>query len=278
MSLIYLSCAWVVGILLGAKFNLSLAFVLLGLVPLPLLFFLRQHRKPVILTSLSLIVLLSGATYFPSTLPTVDSSSLQFYNDGEAVTIKGMVSRDPDIRDKTTHLYFSATGIERDGEWQEISGTALLFVPRYPTYSYGDVLRITGTPETPVQFDDFDYKDYLAQKGIYSTILYPEIEILDRGQGAGPLNWIYALRNRLSQTLATVLHEPQASLAQGITLGIRGNIPAAVKADFSHSGTAHLLAISGLHLSIIAGVMLSIGIWLFGKRRYIYIWLALVTI
>jgi len=278
VSLIYLSCAWAAGILLGSKFNLPLAFILLGLVPLPLLLFLRQHRKQIILSSLSLIVLLSGAAYFQSSLPTVDGSSLQFYNDGEPVTIKGTVDRDPEIRDKTTHLYLSATGIERDGEWREVSGTALLFVPRYSTYQYGDVLQITGTPETPPRFDDFDYKGYLAQQGIYSTMLYPEIEILDRGQGAEPLNRIYALRNRLSQTLATILPEPQASLAQGITLGIRGNIPQSVKADFSHSGTAHLLAISGLHLSIIAGIMLSIGIWLFGKRRYIYIWLALVTI
>jgi len=278
VSLIYLSCAWVVGILLGSKLNLPLALILLGLVPLPLLFFLRQHRKLIILTSLSLIVFLSGAAYFQSSLPTVDGSSLQFYNDGEPVTIKGMVARDPEIRDKTTHLYLSAAGIGRDGEWREISGTALLFVPRYPTYQYGDVLQITGTPETPPRFDDFDYKGYLAQQGIYSTMLYPEIEILDGGQGTAPLNWIYALRSRLSQTLATILPEPQASLAQGITLGIRGNIPSAVKADFSHSGTAHLLAISGLHLSIIAGIMLSLGIWLLGKRRYIYIWLALVTV
>jgi competence protein ComEC len=75
--------------------------------------------------------------------------------------------------------------------------------------------------------------------------------------------------------MATVLPEPQASLAQGIILGIRGNIPSSVKTDFSRTGTAHILAISGLHLSIVAGILLSLGIWLFGRRRYFYIWLAL---
>ncbi|MBA7484156.1 ComE operon protein 3 [subsurface metagenome] len=140
------------------------------------------------------------------------------------------------------------------------------------------MLLVTGELETPPQLDDFDYKGYLAHQGIYSTMLYPKIEILDRGQGTAPLQWVYSLRNRLSQTLATILPEPQASLAQSIILGIRGNIPAQVKADFSRSGTAHLLAISGLHLSIIAGILLSLGIWLLGKRRYLYIWLALGTI
>ncbi len=275
MSLIYLSCAWAAGIFLGSKFNLPLALALIGLIPLPLLFFLRYHRKLIILTSLCLIALFSGAVYFQSSLPTVDEGSLQFYNDQETVAVKGIVNRDPEVRDKATHLRLSATEIKWDKGWQEVSGTALLFVPRYPTYSYGDVLLVTGKPETPPQLNDFDYKGYLAHQGIYSTMLYPKIEILDGGKGIEPLQWVYSLRNRLSQSLVTILPEPQASLAQGIILGIRGNIPSQVKADFSRSGTAHLLAISGLHLSIVAGILLSLGIWLFGKRRYFYIWLAL---
>ena len=106
-------------------------------------------------------------------------------------------------------------------------------------------------------------------------MLYPEIKVVGTGKGFKPLEWVYSLRNHLSQTLAEVLPEPQASLAQGIILGIRGNIPSSINADFSHTGTAHLLAISGLHLAIVAGMILSIGIWLFGKKHYLYIWLAL---
>ncbi|GAI34286.1 unnamed protein product, partial [marine sediment metagenome] len=56
---------------------------------------------------------------------------------------------------------------------------------------------------------------------------------------------------------------------------MRGNIPLSLKTDFTRTGTAHLLAISGLHLSIVAGILLITGIWLFGRRHYLYIWLAL---
>ena len=274
MPLIYLSCAWVAGIFLGSNFNLPLALILTGLIPLPLLFF-RQHRKMIILISLCLIALFSGAFYFQSSLPTVNEHYLQFYNDQGTIEIRGMASADPEVRDKTTHIHLSTTAIKLDEKWQEVSGTALLFVPRYPTYSYGDVLLVTGELETPSQLDDFDYKGYLAHQEIYSTMLYPEIEIVGIGKGFKPLEWVYSLRNHLSQTLAEVLSEPQASLAQGIILGIRGNIPSSIKADFSHTGTAHLLAISGLHLAIVAGMILSVGIWLFGKKHYLYIWLAL---
>ncbi len=277
MSLIYLSCAWVAGIFLGSsKFDLPFVLILTGLTPLPLLFFRRQYRKLIILTSLCLFIFFSGAFYFQSSLPTADNESyLQFYNGKGTVEIKGLIERDPELGDKTTHLRLSATEIKLDEEWHKVSGTTLLFVPRYPVYSYGDVLQVTGKLETPPQLDDFDYEGYLAHQEIYSTMLYPEVEIFDTGKGFKPLEWVYSLRNRLSQTLAEVMPEPQASLAQGVILGIRGNIPSSVEDSFIHTGTAHLLAISGLHLSIVAGIMLSLGIWLFGKRHYLYIWLAL---
>jgi competence protein ComEC len=274
LALIYLSGAWVVGIYLGSKFALPLALILIGLIPLPLLFFFPQQRKTIILSAICLIAVFGGAFCYQASLPPEDESHLKFY-DGQEVEIRGTVSTDPEVRENATHIRLSANEIKRNNDWQEISGDALLFVPRYPAYEYGDVLQVTGELETPSQLDDFDYEGYLAHQGIYSTMLYPQIEISATGQGFKPLEWVYSLRNSLSQTMAEVLPEPQASLAQGIILGIRYNIPTEVRDDFAHTGTAHLLAISGLHLSIIAGILLSIGIWLFGKKRHIYIWLAL---
>jgi competence protein ComEC len=75
-----------------------------------------------------------------------------------------------------------------------------------------------------------------------------------------------------------VLPEPQAALAQGIVLGIRSNIPADLQHDFAVSGTIHLLAISGLHIGIMAGVLLGIGLWLLGRRHYLYVWLTLSAV
>jgi len=157
----------VAGIFLGSNFDLPLALTLIGLIPLSLLLLPRHHKKIVILISLCLIALFGGASCFQSSLPTVDESCLQFYNDHRTVEIKGMVNADPEVRDKVTHLRLSASEIKLDRGWQEVSGTALLFVSRYPTYSYGDVLLVTGKLQTPPQLDDFDYKGYLAHQGIY---------------------------------------------------------------------------------------------------------------
>jgi len=104
-------------------------------------------------------------------LPTVNENYLQFYNDRGTIEIRGIINTDPEVRDKATHIRLSTTEIKLDEKWQEISGTALLFVSRYPTYSYGDVLLVTGELETPPQLNDFDYKGYLAHQEIYSTML-----------------------------------------------------------------------------------------------------------
>ncbi|MBI4187634.1 MAG: DNA internalization-related competence protein ComEC/Rec2 [Chloroflexi bacterium] len=272
MALIYLSCAWVAGIFLGSELALPLTLIWVGLVPLPLLFLVRQHRKPIVLSSLCLVAFFGGAFYFQSRLPGTGENYLRFYN-GRTVELSGVVNRDPEPGDKTVNLYLSAENIAIGKERREVSGIVFLVVPKYLSYGYGDVLRVRGELKKPVSLGSFDYETYLSHQGVYSTMFYPEI--LEAKAGSRWLQWVYSLRNRLSQNLAEVLPEPQASLAQGIILGIRGNIPDPVNSDFVRSGTAHLLAISGVNLTIVAGILLSFGIWLFGKKGFIYIWLAL---
>jgi competence protein ComEC len=275
MWLLYVSCAWVAGIFLGSKVSLPLLALSLGLVPFALIPFFPSSKKTLIVAGLCLLALLGGGLRFPSSLPPVDEHSLCFYNDKGTVEIQGMVAEEPDIRDRYCLLTFSASEIIGNGE-EEVSGTALIQVPKYPAYQYGDVLKVTGKPETPEPFDSFDYRSYLERQGIYSVIYYPKIELLGQGGGMRPLQWIYSLRERLSASLARALPEPQCSLAQAILLGLRGNIPDTLYQAFSRTGTAHLLAISGLHMSIIIAMLLSLGMLIFGRRRSIYIWLTLV--
>jgi len=275
MWLLYVSCAWVAGIFLGSKISPPLLALALGLIPFALIPFIPGSKKTLIVAGLCLFALFGGGLHFPSSLPPVDEHSLCFYNDTGIIEIQGMVAEEPDIRDRYCLLTFSASEIIVNGEKEEVSGTALIRVPRYPAYHYGDVLKVTGELETPLQFEDFDYKSYLARQGIYSVIYYPGVEVLDRGQGLKPLQWIYSLRERLSASLARALPEPQGSLAQAILLGLRGNVPDSLYEAFSRTGAAHLLAISGLHISIIIAMFLSLGILAFGRQRSIYIWLTL---
>ena len=278
MTLVYLSIAWIIGIYLGSKFTLPWPLVFIGLLPLCLIPFLLNYKRQLLLIGFCFVALFGGCLRFQTSLPVVDEHQLQFYNDKGTTVIEGMVATEPEPGNTSSTFQLSASKLQTNGTYEEVSGKALINVLRYHEYHYGDVLRITGKLETPSQSDDFNYKDYLARQGIYSIINYPRIEILDTGEGFKPLAWVYSLRNRLSQSLSQALPEPQASVAQGILLGMRGNIPYSLNQAFSRTGTMHVLAISGINITIVIGMLLAAGIWLFGKRYSIYIWLALLII
>jgi competence protein ComEC len=278
MKLLYFSLAWILGILIGYHIALPVYYFGIGILPLAVIPFLPRYRKSLIVLSVFILVLIGGNLRMQQTLDDISKQQLQAYNDKGLVKIEGTIIETPEIRDNAVQLELAASSIEFNDNRSELSGKILVRTNRYPEYHYGDYLKLTGELETPHQFEGFDYKKYLALQDIYSIMYYPHIELIESGRGPPVLTGIYSLRNRLSQNLARALPEPQGSLAQGIFLGIRSNIPQHVVQMFSETGTAHLLAISGLHLSIIIGLLLSSSIWLLGKRYYSYVWLALICI
>ena len=278
MLLIYLSGAWITGILLGTKLSLSPVWLAVSLVPLPLVFVFRQHKKLLLTAALMILALLGGIIRYQAAVPVVNDKSIQFYNDKTAIELKGTVSRAPDVRDKSTHLYLSGLEMKTPEGWQKLNGEILIFVPRFPIYNYGDELLIKGKLETPQAIDNFNYPGYLANQGIYSTMLSPQTYLIGTGKGFRPLAWVYALRNRLSEAMAATIPEPQASVAQGMILGIKSNVTPDLQNNFIKSGTVYILVISGSQFNIVAGILLATGIWLFGKRRFFYIWPALGAI
>jgi competence protein ComEC len=276
MFLIFLSCAWALGLYLGRRWNFPAWTAALGLLPLCAVLAAKRSSRNLLIAGLSVLFLLCGAIYFPFKSP--HPQPVSEFNARGVIEIQGLISAPPEFKGMTARLQLSAEKLRTASDWQNTSGTILVFTPPYPEYHYGDVLRLTGRLDTPTEFDEFDYQAYLAKQGIFSTMLMPQIELLESGRGIGSLAWVYSLRARLSDSLASALNEPQASLAQGVVLGIRSFIPDDFKAALATTGTAQLLAISGINLTIVTGLFLALFLRLFGRRRYLYVWLTLALV
>lgn len=274
MVLTLISLAFLGGIFLGSVTGLMPVLIAATIFLLVLILFIKRYRKAVLIT-FCLAALASGAVRYEFSRTPLDAYNIAYFNDGVAAAIRGIVYKDPELSGKTLHLYIRVTAKNNGGEWYEVSGNLLVYAPKYAGYRYGDILELTGKPETPPKFEDFDYRGFLANQQIYTTMLYPKIEVIERDEGSKLLASLYSLRRSVAESLARSLPEPQAALAQGIVLGKRGNIPSSVKDDFAASGTTHLLAISGVNLSIIAAMLTGIFIRLFGKRHGIYVYLTL---
>lgn len=275
MTLIYLASAWIAGIYAASLFNLPLGLLLTAIFLSLLVAVVLRHRRPWLLGLLCLALFLGGMLRYQSSLPTMTERTVHFYNERGEVEVKGRVAEDPRQREKSTLIRLSDLAILQGGAERKVSGDLLLRVPRLSHYSYGDLLLLKGKLETPPRLDNFDYKGYLAQQGIYSIMSFPRVKVVGKEEATRPGDWVYLLRRRLAGALQRALPEPQSALAQGLLLGLRSDIPSDLQQAFNRTGTTHILAISGLNISIVAGIALSFGVWLFGRQRSFYFFFAL---
>ncbi len=155
-----------------------------------------------------------------------------------------------------------------DGRWQPVCGKVLVQVPGdLPALKNNQQVQVVGwlsRPPGATNPGQFNYRNYLAAERIFAQITAKysnQITIIDSRQSLWPLTgWIdstrAALRRRLRATaLPYANRETLDTIA--LLLGFRDPAIREVARQFSRSGAAHLLALSGLHVVIIAA-----GIWL----------------
>jgi competence protein ComEC len=266
------------------------------------------QNKIIRLACLAGLFLFLGIWRFSLDLPENAPDKIWFYN-GSEVNVKGVIIKEPDVRknftkytvemsrgvslrgerspvitrDKLRNLGESAntTGLLRPFQSlamteNNISGKILVTTNLYPAHNYGDELEIKCKLKAPEPFNDFAYDKYLARYDIYSVCYYPEIKkVKTRGNLSLRnlvLSKIFSLKNKLSEKIGQGMNEPEASLAKGIILGERANIDQNINDNFSRTGLTHLIAISGMNISILAimamNLLIYAGLW---RRQAFYL-------
>ncbi len=175
---------------------------------------------------------------------------------GTQVIVSGIVIDEPDIRENNTHISVEFKEIENDSP-KGVYGSALVFVPRYPEYKYGDVLKLSGKLEYPKAFTEadgriFDYPAYLRTKDIRYQMRYPHIEIIQAGQGSPLIATLFYLKHSFINAISSVLPEPHNSLLGGLLLGGKQSLGATWLMRFRISGIIHIVVLSGYNMTIVS--------------------------
>ena len=133
----------------------------------------------------------------------------------------------------------------------------------YLNISYGDYVKIVSPlllPKKATNPAGFDYRKYLNARGIYAvtkTLRNPEdIEYQGVGKVNPVIKFAFWLRKKILLTIRKTVPYPQSAFLAGVTIGTRGGVPQKIKQQFQATGVAHVLALSGLHTSFIAALML----------------------
>lgn len=80
------------------------------------------------------------------------------------------------------------------------------------------------------------------------------------------------IRNSLVQSWKSKIQSRQAfSMISALVVGDRSNLPSVTRELFHNTGTEHLLAVSGFHVGIIAGISFLFSRMIFGKKIISYL-------
>lgn len=117
----------------------------------------------------------------------------------------------------------------------------------------GNRLKITGTiypfssATNPGQFDE---KSYYKEQNLYYKIMAADILIEDNKEYFWKKS-LFKLQNALSGVYQSCMSEKNAGIVLAMLLGEKSLLDSEVKSLYQTSGIGHILAISGLHISIL---------------------------
>ena len=126
---------------------------------------------------------------------------------------------------------------------------------------YGETVALTGKIDFPAALRNpggFDYRAFLARKGIDTTLIIrrpQDWRVVSEASGNPILRFAFALRSQILQNSRDTLPPESAAVLNGILLGSRSDLPPDLRDAFERTGTAHILATAGLHIGIFVGLL-----------------------
>jgi len=273
--LMWFSLAFLGGIVLGKAvlfsvwiwMGLALAFVVLAII----VRILRLSSFHVLLAPFTFILLFGiffGAARYQYTVPKFDAFHIAFYNDRDYdLLITGYLAEPPDYRDTYTNLRVNVQSVDTGDGDLPVHGLILVRASDNQTFEYGEQIRLRGKLKTPPENEDFSYRDYLAAENIHSYMTSAEVTVLPGNSGNPIIRTLYDFKEKSYNNIYRLFPDPESSLLAGILLGVDTGLTQELQQAFKNTGTAHIIAISGFNISIIAGIFFALFSRFFGDRR-----------
>ncbi|WP_339607234.1 ComEC/Rec2 family competence protein [uncultured Roseivirga sp.] len=204
----------------------------------------------------------------------------------EIEAYRAVIYEEPAVKANSINVRLEVTDVLAE-QWQAASGYVNAYVSKEvgANLQYGDILLVKGSPnltEAPANPGEFNFKNYL----VYNNIFHQQF-IGESFQWLGhdlpwwqwPVATSIKIRNKCAELLKARISDPDArGVLLAITLGVKDELDTELQTSFSAAGAMHVLAVSGLHVGIIYGIILLIfkrlklNTW---KRRW---WMAIISI
>ena len=234
-----------------------------------------ERLKPAALPVVALLAAATGGLYCQfRSRPAVGISAADLVTDGPCLArVRGWVADTPFLRARQVPGWkksrdFSQVSTRFDlrprqvclrGEWHAMGGRVRVSVAEaVPGLHYGDSITLTcWLRPRPEQANpgEFDYGRYLKRRGIDALAAAPSAGNLSRaGESAGNpgLRLLFGLKDRMGAFVDGNMDARAAAVVRCLLLGERRALPREDELAFRRTGTVHFLAVSGLHVALLA--------------------------
>ncbi|MDH5442628.1 MAG: ComEC family competence protein, partial [Candidatus Nomurabacteria bacterium] len=251
---------------------IGLGFFLVAVL-LSAFFYFKKFPKKFFIASLVLLSLGLGFIRFHIDVLN-DGDKILDTRIGETITVDGIITTDPDRRQRYTGLTIRVDQMITGDIKQYIDTKILVRAERYPEFKYGDSVRVTGKLEQPENFTGdtgrtFDYKNYLGKEGVFYMVSFGQVEKISSGHGNPVKRWVLSLKRRLVDSINQTHQQPQGALLSGILLGEKSALGGPLEENFRTTGIIHIIVLSGYNVTLVADAIVrmfsfigvSAGMW-----------------
>lgn len=192
--------------------------------------------------------------------------------EGRDVLLEGRVASLPESRERAVRFIFDADTVRYAGE--EVSGPRRVRLSWYgagPPLVIGERWQLVVRLKRPNGYSNpggFDYEAWLLRQRIRATGYVREAE-LNRRLAPAPRS-IGHWRQQLSTHIGAALDpHPMRGVVEALAIGERSGIDPVQWQILNRTGTSHLVAISGLHIGLVAGLVFFLARWIWACSAWL---------
>lgn len=254
----------------GIIFAHHISIPFLAVIGLIVLFFIlplllkKLHNLIFYIICGSLVLLLGAACYLNYNKLSPNHIAQLLKDKPGQYYIQGMIVSSPDYfwrrwGKRRCSFLLKARSYKKNRAWVKIDGLSKVDIKDSEReYSYGDTVVIFGKlkrPPSATNPGQFDYAKYLRRKRVYTLIDVKsdgDIISLKRARPLIPKKFIFNIRASVERLIKRYLPGQNAAALNAMLIGRRTGLSKELRESFVKTGTAHILAISGLHVAIIS--------------------------
>ncbi len=182
---------------------------------------------------------------------------------------QAIITSNVEEKPKTYKVTAEVAALRINGEWKPTHGKVLLYFPLVAKPRYGDVFLVKAMPrrvEAPKNPYEFNYRAFLAHKGIYTHHFLREnqFEKIDETNPGFVRGFANQARMFGNNVFREFLRDANTyAVADAMVLGLRDELDRDLRGAYAAAGAVHILAVSGMHVGIVF-ILLQ---FLFGQRQ-----------